>query len=262
MLNQLIASVTPNRFVAVNLFVDLFLCTLFMYFLNYRPKKVFTGKKVIIFRLFAILPIAYEAVCMLIKAKIIRGEMTIPVIFFPLLTVKPPMTFVEFMVMAAFIKTREYRFCRHGRTHEEYQEFLTTNRNSLHFAVFTSVTMLFFGVLDYLIIRGLIDAGSAGLVRTNAEDIIKHNALVDFYFGIGLGDGAYMAFIAPVVLLFSYTRQPKFKQYLSFIPVAGIALILLIALQSGYQIVHVADVPKIGMKLFGNEALEFIKEMQ
>ena len=65
---------------------------------------------------------------MLLKAKPIRGEHAIPVIFFPLLTVKPPMTFVEFMVMAIFIKTREYRFCRHGKTRADYRESLKTNR--------------------------------------------------------------------------------------------------------------------------------------
>ena len=33
-----------------NIFIDLLLCTLLFFFMNYQPKRVFTGKKIIIFR--------------------------------------------------------------------------------------------------------------------------------------------------------------------------------------------------------------------
>ena len=36
--------VSPRGFFAFNIFVDLFLCTLVMFFLNARPTKIFTGK--------------------------------------------------------------------------------------------------------------------------------------------------------------------------------------------------------------------------
>ena len=36
--------VSPRGFFAFNIFVDLFLCTLVMLFLNARPTKIFTGK--------------------------------------------------------------------------------------------------------------------------------------------------------------------------------------------------------------------------
>ena len=47
-----------------------------------------------------------------------------------------------FLILALHIKTRERRFCRHGRTHEEYLQFLKTNRNSLHFSIFLAVVMV------------------------------------------------------------------------------------------------------------------------
>jgi amino acid transporter len=50
-------------FIAFNVFVDLFLCTLFLFFLCYRPKKFFQGKSVILLRLCAVLPVAYELAC-------------------------------------------------------------------------------------------------------------------------------------------------------------------------------------------------------
>ena len=47
-----------------------------------------------------------------------------------------------FVVLAVFIKTRELRFRRRGGTHEEYQQFLLTNRNSLHFSAFAGTDRL------------------------------------------------------------------------------------------------------------------------
>ena len=135
-------------FIAFNVFVDLFLCTLFLFFLCYRPKKLFQGKSVILLRLCAALPVAYELACIGWKWYSAKGIAHIPVQLFPFLTVKPPMTFLVFIVLAIYIKLRERHFLKHGKTYEEYQAFLMTNRNSLHFAVFTAVLLLVAGLLD------------------------------------------------------------------------------------------------------------------
>ena len=52
---------------AFNIFIDLFLCTMFMFFLTYEPKHFFTGKRKLIFRLLSILPILYEASSIALK---------------------------------------------------------------------------------------------------------------------------------------------------------------------------------------------------
>lgn len=41
----------------INLFIDLFMCTLFMFFLDYVPEKHFQGKKLRIFRAMALIPV-------------------------------------------------------------------------------------------------------------------------------------------------------------------------------------------------------------
>lgn len=43
-IQTVIAQIAPSGFVAFNIFVDLFLCALSMFFLNYRPRRVFTGE--------------------------------------------------------------------------------------------------------------------------------------------------------------------------------------------------------------------------
>ena len=74
-------------FFAFNIFIDLLLCTLFMYFMNARPKRVFTGRKILIFRAFAILPVAYEVASLLLKGLSAAGQVRIPSWGFPLLSV-------------------------------------------------------------------------------------------------------------------------------------------------------------------------------
>lgn len=214
-----------------NIFVDLFLCTVFMYFINARPKKYFTGKKLYIFRAFGILPIAYEAASMIIKANCASGALKLPAWAYPFLTVKPPMTFVVFMVLAAYIKIRELRFCRGGRTYGEYQEFLGTNRNSRDFAIFTTIVLIAAGFLDALLLNMMMGATTEYAVPLS----------------IGVGDATMQIFVAPLVLLFSYTRVPKNKTIGMLIPAAGMALILLVILQGAYQMLKVLNIPKIDM---------------
>ena len=219
-------------FVAFNLFVDLFLCTLFMFFLNYRPRRVFVGKWRIAFRLFAILPVGYEFTSIMLRVASATGRVVLPTWSFPLLTVKPPISFIVFMLMAIFIKTREWRYCRNGSTHEDYQAFLRTNLNSLHFSVFMAVLMVIAGIVDYV----LLD-----FVAGNAEVANR----MPIGIAAGIGESISLIFVAPLVLLLSYTRQPRLKGNDILIPLAGVALGLIVVLQGGYQILAVSKIPTV-----------------
>ena len=153
-IQTVIAQVAPSGFVAFNIFVDLFLCALSMFFLNYKPRHIFTGKSRFIFRLLGLLPIAYEIGCMVLKERSARGVFEIPIWAYPLLTVKPPMTFVLFVVLALFVKMRELRFRRHGKTHEEYMAFLQTRRNSWNFSVFLAIMLVVVSIADLAVVLG------------------------------------------------------------------------------------------------------------
>ena len=246
--------VSPKGFFAFNIFVDLFLCTLVMYFMNARPTKIFTGKKIYIFRAFTLLPIAYEVASIILKGSAAAGNILLPSWVFPLLTVKPPMTFLVFVFLAIHIKTRELRYCRHGKTHEEYQEFLKTNRNAWHFSVYAAVVLFIAGVIDLVIAIFLLakQAGSAEALNAimESEKAFKNTIAIS----IGFGKASCLIFFAPIVLLFNYTKIPKNKTVGMLIPVAGILLIVLIGVQGIYQLVSIAPIPKLdGAKL--SEAL-------
>ena len=61
-LNQaLLEDVTYQGYYAFNIFLDMFLCTLLLFFADYRPKRFFKGKLLYLFRSFAILPVLYDA---------------------------------------------------------------------------------------------------------------------------------------------------------------------------------------------------------
>ena len=264
-------------FISFNIFVDLFLCTLVMFFLNYRPKYIFKAPAArIVFRLFTVFPIAYELISLILKIRCARGEITLPLWSFPLLTVKPPMTFVLFIALAVYVKTREWRFRRHGKTHEEYQAFLKTRRNSRNFSVFLAVMLAVVSIFDLLIFLGMSvfetannivkdqeaaaleqAAETAGteqaqlsdeeLIATLAENsptaeeigqekiVAYTEKSVRIMDAVGFGGSVYLIFLAPLVLLFSYIRIPKNKQFSMLIPMIAAGLIMVMYLEGFYR---------------------------
>ena len=246
---------SANGFFCFNIYVDLFLCTLFMFFLNYRPARFFQGKKIIIFRLFAVLPVLYEIASIALKWYATGGLITLPFVVFPLLTVKPPMTFIVFMVLAAFVKKRESRFISQGGTHEQYQVFLQTNRNSLSFGVFAAVVLLVAGLLDLALTIAIPISQSIAQAEMDAALI----ATLARVLAVGVGGSVELVILAPFMLLFSYTRKRAIPIIDTLVPVLAIVMVLLVYLQSFNQIMHVLP---ISGKLNLSEVLYMIENPQ
>lgn len=230
-------SIEKKGFIAFNLFIDLFLCTLVMFFLNVRPKRFFTGKKRYFVRAMAILPVAYEACSIYLKGQAATGKILLPFWTFPLLTVKPPMTFMVFVVLVLYIKQREWRFRRYGKKHTECRAFLKTNRNSLQFSIFLAVVLVAAAVLDFLLVvfftvLSAMDVGSAEAFVGSEAEVVR---MMTGAMAMGFGDAVSLLFVAPLVLLFSYTRIPKNKMLSAVIPVAAIVLMIIFLLEGGYQ---------------------------
>ena len=339
----ILSLVAPYGFFAFNIFVDLFLCTLTMLFLNYDPRRVFTGKGRIVVRLLALLPIAYEVGCMLLKVRCARGLVQIPIWAWPLLTVKPPMTFVLFLALALFVKTRELRFRRHDKSHEDYQAFLKTRRNSLNFSVFLAIMLVIVSLADLTVALGFsvnefIDSINTGVetslreatatstphpaaslealltqhqaslrdgaapddgaaaaapgvtaapgsgeatpgaaqapvwdpqaamdalspeeldalvsnVVSSAMEEERFSATMDTGMrlarAVGFGNSVYLILLAPLVLLFSYTRRSKLRMLDMLIPAAGIALILFVYLEGIHQLLPHLPVERVSLK--------------
>ena len=234
LMNDFFANHNREGFIAFNLFTDLFLCTLTMYFLNAHPKRVFTGRRVIILRLFALLPIAYETASIWLKIQGALGNIVLPFWSFPLLTVKPPMTFLLFLFLSIHMSGREIRFRKHGRTHEEYLEYLKTNRNAFHFSICLAVSMVIATFLDF-ILAGLVSriiAGTAGIPVENSEPFGRCLLAAK---AAGFGQSWPLLFAAPFILLYSYNKVPKQPLISILIPLAAIVIIILLVFEAVYQ---------------------------
>ena len=105
--------------------------------------------------------------------------------------------------------------------------FLKTRRNSLQFSVFTAIVFAVAGVLDSLILAFLANRLLASQ-SANGDLILK---MLD----LGIGGAGILLPIAPVVLLFSYTRTHKNQLIDYLIPVIGVLLSIFVYLEGVYQ---------------------------
>ena len=224
MMNGIIAGVVPGGFLAFNMFVDLFLCTLMMYW-----------KKLLILRFAVIIPIAYEGFCFWLKIQAMRGKVMLPMWSYPLLTMKPPVMILLFIVMAFVVKIREYRYCKHGNTHEDYQAFMQTNRNSFHLSVRLAILMVIFAVLDLvlLVLLTYLNADSAGALNAAGEMAEEaSDTFVSLSLAVGIGKSWPIGLLAPFMLLFSYNKEPKNKMISMVLPAVAIVLCIFIVLEA------------------------------
>ncbi len=220
-----------SGFFVFNLFIDLFLCTLFMFFLDYRPKKIFTGKALIVFRLFAILPVSYEVASIVIKLLASNKTIVLDPHLFPFLPAKPPVAFFVFLALVLFEKLREKKFIKQGKTHEEYREFLKTNTNSFHFGVQAAIVFVIAGLLDVV----LQFAVGVAFAKNNftAETLMSAYLLAG---RMGFGETMPLIFIAPLMLLFSYNRVYKSQLILNIaIPAVGAVATVFTYIEMIYQ---------------------------
>ena len=227
-----------------NFFVDMFLCTLLLFFLEYTPKKVFTGKKRYLFRMFALIPVVYEAGSLAIRILAYYGIIAPPLIVYPLLTTKPPMSFALFVILVLFIKIREFRFRKRGKTKQEYMEFTKTRLNSLQFSVFSSIMILVTGVIDLILLIGFSafdivvkNMDHMEQVENASEQALEEMSMVAArgVAGWGIGLHSSMIFIIPIILLFSYTRNHKNPKADLAIPIGGILLAVFVGIEGLHQ---------------------------
>ena len=221
-------------FVAFNIFIDMFLCTLGWFFIVYTPKKWFKGKKIYIFRSFVLIPLIYEIVCIVLKIRIASFPTELlPVASFPFLTTKPPLVFILFMALGIYIKLRERKFLKTGKTKEDYQAFLKTNKNSLDIMLFAIVVMLVIIVIDEFLLKDLIVprivASNRGIIPEEYASAYEF-LIAPAVSACGIGDMKNMLLFTPLLLLYSYTRTHKHTIIDAGITVLGIAGIALIYL--------------------------------
>lgn len=235
----LVTGLGHHGFFAFNIFIDLLLCALVTFFVNYNPTRFFQGKKIYIFRALVVLPIIYEIASIVLKAVTSEGIITLTPYLFPLLTTKTPISFLIFIAMAFFVKNRRKFFIKKGKTEEDYKEFEKTNVNSLHFSLFLAMTIFAAIIIDLIIAIGL---GAILFSRGTPEGITDTTFLeycVSKVNSWGFGSCYVMLLIIPIVILFDYKKTHKDKLMDIIIPVAGVAAVAVVYLEGGFEVIRI-----------------------
>lgn len=240
---ELVYSVLDNKTYGTghfefNIFIDMVLCVAFLYFINHTPKKVFTGRKIIIFRLFALIPILYEVASNTLKICASIGVIKLPIEVFPFLTTKPPMMFLMFIVLVYVMKKRERIYLRRGKTHHDYNEFLKTNTNSFQFSLILVLLFIIFALLDHILLNILQSIFTSGIpddgsIESITEQLKWYNNISSW----GFGELHIMLWLSPFMLLFSYTRKHRHVIVDMAIPLVGIVLFIIVELEYIYHII-------------------------
>ena len=228
---EVILNANVNKYVFLNVFIDLFLCSASYFFLTYQPKKFFKGKKLILFRLLVLLPIIYEIGCIYVKLHPLTSDtFYIHWYIFPLLTTKPPMLLLGFLILTIIFSFRKRIYLKKNQCGEEqYEKFLKTNANSLHFSIMTIAVLLFAVIVDvivFVIVTSFMSNASGYELEVTAEHVLKS----------GLGKTIPVVIIFPILIFFSYSREYEDKIIDKIIPMAGVALCGLAAIESFVQI--------------------------
>ena len=226
----------------LNIFIDLLLCSLLFYFVNYNPKsKIFAGTKIIFFRLLALIPIAYEIVCLITKYQVYMGNIIIHSSTFFLLTSKPPLMFVAFICIVLGLKIGEiHHKKKDGNDDETYNEHVKTNAHSFKVSIMIATIFTIIAIID-LIIAIIVPAFDAAFVATENMTQTEIESLLairlDAWTDAGLGGSVPLIVVAPLALLFSYTKTHENKKIDMFIPIVGIALVLIVYIEGIFEVV-------------------------
>ncbi|MCR5128574.1 MAG: hypothetical protein K6B69_10795 [Lachnospiraceae bacterium] len=185
---------------AFNIFIDMFLCTLFMLFLNYVPKKGFFSKHLLAFRYLSVLPVLYEISSLVIRMLSAAEKIKPSFYIYPFLTTKAPMSFVMFVLLALYIKFREHIFLINGKTHSDYKAFLRTNANSWQFSVYASFILVITCVIDLVLFIVFITGVSNETIKymsteSAEEKVLESEIAEDFGLPDMSGEDMYNASI-------------------------------------------------------------------
>jgi len=214
--------------VGINVFADLFMFTLFHFFINLNPNKIFIGKKRIIFRLFSLFPVAFIITSYILRILSGTGQISLSFYFHPFMATKSPLVFLIFVLMSLWFKYRERIFISLGATHKDYHEYLKTNRNSFSVSVTLVTIILFVAVLEVFLLIALF----AYYTGYMGAEFSYFSEIMSIY---QLGQCSAMIIAIPFILLYSYTRKHKQSNLDIIIPLAGIGLVVFVYIESIYQ---------------------------
>lgn len=199
---------TLGSLINYNVFIDLFLCTLFFFFIYYKPKKL-QKKGLIAFRLCALIPVIYVIVSVIVYGLFASGQIELAIWQFALLTCRTPASYIVFFALALFLGFRKNQYLKQGTAYG-YSLYVKTNANSLQFSIYCSAVIAVVSLVDFLL--SLIPGTDLWL----------------------MGNSYNMVFIIPFVMLLSYNRTYKNPTIDTLLPLVFICALIFFTLDIAY----------------------------
>ena len=126
-----------------------------------------------------------------------------------------------------------------------------------HFSVYLAVVLVIAAALDFvmmIVMTFLAAPNVEAIANAETEEMMR---FVQVALDVGFGGSVMLIVVAPIMLLYSYTRIPKNKMISTLIPVAGIVLIILIVIEGIYQMLGYLPIQKINLL----QTMELLQQM-
>ncbi len=145
-----IVSYISSIFANLNTFLDIFICSLFAFFILYEPNFK-SKKKLLIFRLCALIPVIYFIISNILNALYNFGIITFGVEVGALLVHRNYVCFLFFFVIVLYLKYRETKINQKNEKFMEYEKYANTNKGLLFFNLAVISLILILSLLDFLL---------------------------------------------------------------------------------------------------------------
>lgn len=205
----------------INVFADLFALSSFYFFVMYRPKKYFQGKKRIIFRLFSLIPLVIALISYIIRISTLF--VSLPIQIYPFLTTKSPILYGIFIILVLWLKHREKKYLSFGKTEEEYDEYIKTKRNQKSYSIMVSKLLAIGSVVDFVAL--IVLAIFAGENTTKLAKVTQ------------LGNCSLLFLAIPLIMFYSYIKTHKQDGKDLLIPLIGVGLSVLAYVEGIYDVI-------------------------
>ncbi len=199
-----------QHYANINVFLDLSLCSLFYFFLAYKPKKL-SGGRLLLFKSCSILPVIYIIGSIFLDGLVKKGIISIPVWGSSLLANYKLPSYILFFLVVLSLKYNEAEHIAQGGTHKTFFISLKSRFSSLSFSVYLCVCIGVLSLTDYAL------------------------SMVPEFAAWGMGSSYKMFAAIPFIMLFSFNKMPKHKWPDVFIPV--------------YYILHYSFVSLLGLSI-------------
>ena len=208
--NEMVLSSGAKSIVNYNIFLDLTLCCAFYFFTNITPKKA-TGKKLVLFRLCALIPAIYLIVSVILAGLFNMGMIKLNVAEVALLTCRAPATYLVFFGLSIYLAINKKIYKSKGVSDYGYAKYKETNAHSLQFSIVCSIIIAVVSLIDFIF------------------------SFFGFSGAFNFGETYMMCLIIPFVMLISYKKEYSSATVDFLIPVVYIALIALLIFEIIFQ---------------------------